>query len=150
MAIAAASFLLGLGVGVALPVSPPGDVMARAEIGPRGGTLDFDGGELRIPTGAVERPVTIEVRAAAVEGRLRVRSGGAEVLVSASDVRAYRFTPATLTFESPATLILDVPDEAANATVFVRSDDGIESLPSDFDPAAGTASVRIGDLGFGI
>lgn len=152
LAVAAAGFLVGIGVASAVPRSDPDPALVAQTVGPSGGIVRFDGGEIRVPTGALAQERTISVHRTVVDRRVRVDPGGkAEPIVfEPGRLVAYRFEPAELTFAEPVEIVFRLPVGADNGTVFARgSQGGIVLLEGSIDADRGTATTIVGDFSFG-
>jgi hypothetical protein len=58
LAVALATFLVGIALGVGTRQKADEAVLASERIGPRGGTVRFNGGEIRFPRRALSRSVS--------------------------------------------------------------------------------------------
>jgi hypothetical protein len=150
VAVAAGSFLVGIAAATATrePVDEARTVASR-NIGPSGGTLRFEGGELRFPDGAVSEPVRVVVRRATVDDRVRVEVAADDPLVfEPGALDSYSFEPAGTTFLKPVELTFRLPPGARNGTIFARRGGAIVLLAGTVDGDRGTATARVRDFGF--
>jgi hypothetical protein len=149
LAVAAAAFLVGIAIASALPTKPVGALLASERAGPAGATIRFDGGELRIPAGALEAPTRIAVRQTVVPERVQVRPPGGLVQVfDPGELVAFVFEPSDVRFQRPATLILRLRDRSGGAATFVRAGGTTLLLTGAVDADRGTVSVQISDFRF--
>ena len=147
---AAAGFLGGIGVAAATRPGPPGTVVAQATIGSDGGTLGFGGrGVVRVPDGAVSKPIGLEVRRSVVDERVRVNPPDGPLYVfERNRLVAYTFSPASAVFARPVSIVLPLERTGRNGTAFVVSDLGVVFVPGKVDAKAGTLTIRVADFGF--
>jgi hypothetical protein len=136
VAVAAASFLLGVGLATATHPAEEDVEIAHQRVGPSGGTVRFAGGEIHIPDGALSEELTIVVS--------RTRAAGPTDTSSYT----YRFGPADVTFLEPVELTFSLPHRALNAVVFVLEDGSVEPLPARLDADRGTATTAVRDFRF--
>jgi hypothetical protein len=153
LAVAAGGFLLGIATATVVPRSDdePQPLVAE-QIGPSGGTLRFDGGEVRIPAGALAGQETIEVHRSVVDRRVRVDPGGKSdpIVFEPGRLLAYRFAPDDVTFDEPVQVAFRLPAGAENGTIFARSSrGGIVLLAGKIDADRGTATTIVRDFRFG-
>lgn len=148
--IAAAGLLFGIAIAAATRPGPPGNVIASATIGPDGGTVAFGShGLVRVPDGAVNGPVRIEVRRLVVTDRLRVAPpDGPLYSFEPNQLVAYTFGPSTVTFAQPVTIVLPLNQTGRSGTAFVAADGRILFLPGKVDPKSGTVTITVNDFRF--
>ena len=154
LAVAAGGFLLGIGAASIVPRAnddaPP---LIAHQVGPSGGTVRFDGGEVRVPSGALAEQRTIEVHRFVVDRRVRVEPGGKAdpIVFEAGRLVAYRFEPQDITFAEPVQIAFRLPAGAENGTVFARGSrgGGIVLLEGTIDADRGTATTVVRDFRFG-
>jgi hypothetical protein len=154
LAVAAGGFLLGIGTASIVPRPDDDGVppLVAQQVGPSGGIVRFDGGEVRVPSGALAGQRTIEVHRFVVDRRVRVDPGGkADPIVFAPGrLVAYRFEPEDVTFAEPVQIAFRLPAGAENGTVFARgSRGGIVLLEGKIDADRGTATTVVRDFRFG-
>ncbi len=152
IAVAAAGFLVGIAVasiGSIARDQPEGTVLADADIGPDGGTIRFDGGQLRIPEGALAESVKIVVRASSYDDRVTVDAAAdAPLVFEPGTLRAYLFEPADATFRQPAELTFRLPADARNGTVFAMIGSRIVLLEGTIDIDRETANISVRNFRF--
>lgn len=150
VAVAAASLLAGIGIAAVMRPAPKGALVARATVGPDGGTLTFDGkGVLRIPRGALGTRTAIAVRRSIVPERLRVRPPeGPLYVLEPRSVVAYTFEPAGVTFMRPATLVLPLRETRRSGTVFSYVDGAVLFFDGTADAEEGTVAIEVFDFRF--
>lgn len=122
----------GGGGGASSP--PPGEAVLNSsgELGPAGGTLGTtDGLRLELPAGALDRPTTVSILSFTPE---------------AGELARYRFAPAGLTLQAPATLRVPVGSLPAGARLYWQVDGETLLLPATRDGNALVAQIRV--LGF--
>lgn len=144
LAVAAASFLVGIAIASATRPQRDETVVASDVVGPAGKTIRFVGGHIDVPRGAVTETVRIVVRRSTVNDRIRVES----TLVPPGRLIAYSFEPTDLEFREPVELVFDLPDDARNAAVFARRDSTVVLLSGTVDPDTGTATTLVRDFRF--
>ncbi len=144
-AVAAASFLLGIAIATSTRPKSDQTVVASEDVGPSGKTVRFDGGEVRIPDGAVTRNVRIVVRRSTVTDRIRVEGAG---VVQPGSLVAYSFEPTDLTFREPVEITFRLSGGARNAAVFARRDSTVVLLTGSVDADDGTATAVVSDFRF--
>ena len=152
LAVAAAGFLVGIGIASLAPRTDDDPSLASQAVGPSGGTVRFDGGEIRIPSGALAEQRTISVHRTLVDRRVRVDPGGdtGPIVFAPGRLAAYRFEPADITFAQPVQVTFRLPTGAENGTVFARSSlGGIVMLEGRIDADRGTATTVVRDFRFG-
>jgi hypothetical protein len=123
-------------------------VAATETVGPDGGFIRFDGGDLRVPDGAVSEPLRFTVRRSIVTDRVRVRAEGEPIVVQPGQLAAYSFAPGNVTFEVPVELTFRLPPGVRNGTVFARKGNEIILLTGTVDQARGTATIELKDFRF--
>jgi hypothetical protein len=150
IAVAAASFLLGIGVAALThPAKSDGELLASREVGPSGGTIRFDGGQVRVPEGAVSQPVTIAVRRSTVDERVRVGIDDRDSKAfSPGTLVEYAFEPSDVSFGEPVELTFRLPAGARNGTVFARRGASVVLLTGTVDVDRATANIRVRDFRF--
>lgn len=134
LALAAAGLVAcGGGGGGAGPSPAPGEAQlsSTAEVGAAGGTLGTQGLRLEIPAGALDRPTTISI--------LSFTPG-------TDELARYRFAPAGLTLQTPATLRVPVGTFPPDARLYWQVDGETLLLPATRDGSMLVA--RLGVLGF--
>lgn len=148
--VAAAALLAGVALAAVVRSTPTGAVVARATVGPKGGTLLFDGkGILRIPAGALREPVPIVIRRSVVRERLRVRPpDGPLHVIDPNTLVAYTFEPADATFARPVAITLPLSQERRPGAVFASGNGTVIFLDGTVDADAGTITVEVVDLQF--
>ncbi len=152
LAVAAGGFLAGIGTASVVPRSDNDTALASQPVGPSGGIVRFDGGEIRIPGGALTQQHTIAVYRSVVGRRVRVDPGGkADAIVfEPGRLVAYRFEPADITFSQSVQIAFRLPVGAENGTLFARgSRGGIVLLEGKIDADRGTATTVVRDFRFG-
>jgi len=150
-AVAAAGFLIGIAVAAGSRPSPPpiGDVAAQATIGPSGGTIRFDDGQLEIPPDALAQPMHIVIRRSTFTDRVRVLPpAGSPEVFDPGGLYAYSFGPSSVVFNRPAQIVFRLPAGARNGTAFARNGNDIVILGGSVDPDRETVTVTIHDLHF--
>ena len=149
--VAAIGLLAGIAVAAASRPGAPGTVIASATIGPDGGTVSFGAqGLVRVPDGALNQPVRIEVRRSVVKQRLRVAPpDGPLYSFEPNQLVAYTFGPSNVTFAQPVTIVLPLSSTGRNAAAFVAADNRIVFLPGKVDAKTGTLTVTVNDFRFG-
>jgi hypothetical protein len=153
LAVAAAGFLIGIAMASVVPrTANDTQPLVAQQVGPSGGTVRFDGGEVRIPSGALSEVRTIEVHRFVVDRRVRIDPGGkAETIIfEPGRLLAYRFEPSDIAFDEPVEINFRLPSRAENGTVFARgSRGGIVLLEGKIDADRGTATTVVQDFRFG-
>ena len=149
LAVAAAAFLAGIAIATTMGEGDPGGVtLAAQRVGPGGGTVRFDGGELRLPPGALASSVRIVVRRTVVPQRVQVRPPNGPVRIfQPRELAAYVFQPQELEFLRPVTLIFRLREEGG-ATAFARVGEATILLGGEVDPERRTLAVEISDFRF--
>jgi len=123
--VVAVAIVAGAAIGYTQHRPSDRGVVARALVGPDGGTMRFDQvGTLTVPRGALSSPTAITIRRASIDKRVR--------LGAANDPRAreyapgelvvYAFEPAGLRFQQPVTI--ELPRNGNGSAVFVDADAG--------------------------
>jgi hypothetical protein len=149
LAVAAAAFLVGIAMASTLPREPVGSLLASERAGPAGKTIRFDGGEIRIPPGALASPTRIIVRQTVVPERVQVRPPGGVVQVfDPGELIAYVFEPTSVEFLRPVTLILRLRDRSGGAATFARVGDATLLLSGKVDADRGTVAIDVSDFRF--
>jgi hypothetical protein len=150
LTIAAAAFLAGVGIGALVHPASPGAVVASATVGPSGGIVTFDrNAELRIPAGALAAPVHLTVRRTTIDEAVRVNPPDGPLYVfRPRTLAAYTFSPRSVTFARPATIVLPLADRKRNAAVFSYLEGSVLFLTGDVDPESGTVSIDTTDFRF--
>lgn len=149
VAVAAASFLVGLALASGTRSRSTDEAIASADIGPSGGTIRFEGGQVRVPEGAVDEVVHFVVRRGTVDDRIRVDAADAPLVFEPGKLTAYRFEPTNVTFRQPVELLFRLPVGARNGTVFARRGTTVVLLEGTVDADRGTATTRVRDFRFG-
>lgn len=149
VAVAAASFLVGIAIATVGDGSGDGDLLVSTDVGPRGRTIRFDGGQLTFPAGAVTTTTRVAVTSARVTDRLRVATDDDPLIIEPGELVAYGFEPTDVTFHEPVEVTFRLPEGARNGAVFVRRGDDIILLTGTIDPVRGTATTRVRDFRFG-
>ncbi len=147
-AVAAGAFLIGIGLATATRTKSDESTVATRTLGPAGGTIRFDGGDLRVPQGAVSEPTRFVVRRSLVHDRVRVRAAGEPIVVEPGHLVAYSFSPVDVTFAKPVQITFRLPSGARNGSAFARSGNDIVLLSGIVDQARGTATVEVRDFRF--
>ena len=99
------------------------NVVARSLVGLDGGQLTFgNGGELDVPSGALQTATAITIRKETVDHRVRLGSADQpnSKVFEAGQLTVYVFEPSTLRFNQPVTIAL--PRSSDTTAVFVDSD----------------------------
>jgi hypothetical protein len=152
LAVAAGGFLVGIATGSVVPRSDDDPALVSESVGPSGGIVRFDGGEIRVPSGALAEQHTIAVHRSVVDRRVSIEPGGkADTIVfEPGRLVAYRFEPDDVTFSQPVQIAFRLPSGAENGTVFARgSRGGIVLLEGKIDADRGTATTVVRDFRFG-
>ncbi|MEX0874949.1 MAG: hypothetical protein WD646_03570 [Actinomycetota bacterium] len=147
-AVAAGAFLLGIGVATATRSSTDEVVIASETVGPDGALVRFDGGDVRVPEGAVSVPMRFVVRRSIVRDRVRVRAEGDPIVVEPGRLVAFSFAPRDVTFKEPVEVTFRLPPGVRNGTVFARTGNEILLLTGTVDQARGTATIEMSDFRF--
>jgi hypothetical protein len=152
LAVGAACFLVGIAVASVTRPSAVDPVLQSQDVGPSGGTVRFEGGELRVPEGALSQAITVVVRRSVVDRRVRIDPGGGEetLVFEPGRLVAYGFEPAGVTFAKSVTITFRLPAGALNGTAFARRADtgSIVLLRGTVDGDRGTATTKVRDFGF--
>jgi hypothetical protein len=149
--VAAAGLLVGIGIAAASrPKAPaPGGVNAEQIVGPSGGTIRFDDGQLEIPPDALAQPTRIVIRRSSFTDRIRVLppAGGTEVF-DPGGLSAYAFEPKNAAFHRPVQIVFRLPAGDRNGTAFARSGNDIVILGGTVDPDRETVTITIDNFRF--
>ncbi len=149
--VAAAGFLVGIAVG-ATSRNPPrrvGDVVAQDRVGPSGGVIRFDAGQVEIPADAVHAPVRVVVRRSTFADRVRVAPArGTSQVYNAGALAAYSFEPADLAFLRDVRIVFRLPEGSRNGTIFARNGNAVVILGGVVDPDRQTTTVTVRDFRF--
>jgi hypothetical protein len=149
LVVAAAAFLLGIAIASTVHETPPGVVVASQNAGPSGATIRFDGGEIRVPAGAVSSPTRIVVRRTVIAERVQVRPPTGPVRTFAPrELVAYVFEPKDVTFLRPVTLIFRLHEAPGGATAFARVGDTTVLLGGTVDADRETLIIEASDFRF--
>jgi hypothetical protein len=152
LAVAAGGFLVGIATASVVPRSQDDPALVSQSVGPSGGIVRFDGGEVRVPSGALAEQRTIAVHRSVVDRRVRIDPGGKAdpIVYEPGRLVAYRFEPDDITFAQPVQIAFRLPAGAENGTVFARgSRGGIVLLKGNVDADRGTATTFVRDFRFG-
>jgi len=147
-AVAAGAFLLGIGLATATRTASDESTVAAQTVGPAGGTVRFEGGDLRVPEGAVSEPTRFVVRRSLVRDRVRVRADDEALVVEPGRLVSYSFAPVDVTFAKPVQITFRLPSGARNGSAFARTGNEIVLLAGTVDQARGTATVEVRDFKF--
>lgn len=150
-AVAAAGFLIGIAVAAASRPQAPsvGSLAIQQTIGPSGGTVRFDEGQIQIPPDALTQPVTIAVRRSSFSDRVRVvPAGGSPEVFDPGGLTAYTFGPASVRFLRQAQIVFRLTPGSRNGTVFARTGNDIVILGGSVDPDRQTVTITVRDLRF--
>ena len=147
LAVSLATFLVGIALGVGTRQKADETVIASASIGSRGGTVRFQGGEVRFPRRAVERKIRVIIRRSVVSDRIRVE-GSEQLVFQPGRLVAYRFEPSDVTFQRDVELTFRLPEGAENGTVFARRESTVVLLSGSVDVERGTATTKVRDFRF--
>lgn len=149
LAVAAGAFLIGIAAAAFVRDDPPGVVVASQRAGPAGATVRFQGGEVRIPAGALAGSTRIVVRRTVVAERVRVRPpGGVFQVYNPGELVAYVFEPAALDFLRPVTLIFRLDERDGDAAAFARVGGATLLLGGKVDIQRGTLAVEVSNFRF--
>ena len=151
-AVAAAGFLIGIGVAAASRPKPatPGDVNVQQVIGPSGGTIRFDDGQLQIPQDALAQPTRIVIRRSSFTDRIRVLPpAGSPEVFDPGGLAAYAFEPTNVVFHRRVQIVFRLPAGDRNGTAFARSGSDIVILGGTVDPDRETVTISVDDFRFG-
>jgi hypothetical protein len=149
LAVAAAAFLIGIAIATTMRDASTGVVVASQRAAPSGGTIRFDGGELRIPAGALASPTRIVIRRTVVPDRVQVRPPRGPVQIfQPRELVAYIFEPADVDFLRPVTLMFRLRDQSGGGTAFARVGEATLLLGGVVDDERRTLSVEISDFRF--
>jgi len=149
--VAAAGLLIGIAIAAGTRPGPTGRVVAVATIGADGGAVTFgDRGIIRIPDGAVTRPIRVSVRRSVIPDRLRVAPPDGPLYVfDRNRLVAYSFEPRSAAFASPVTIVLPLDRTQRNGAVFAVLGRTVVFLAGKVDPTAGTVTIKVSDFRFG-
>jgi hypothetical protein len=147
-AVAAGAFLIGIGLATATRTTSDESTVAAQTVGPAGGTVRFEGGELRVPEGAVSEPTRFVVRRSLVRDRVRVRADADPIVVEPGRLIAYSFAPVDITFTKKVRITFRLPSGARNGSAFARTGNEIVLLAGTIDQARETATVEVRDFKF--
>lgn len=149
LAVAAAAFLAGIAAASTVRDAPEGVQLVSQTVGPGGGTIRFEGGEIRVPSGAVSGQTRIVVRRTTVAERVRIRPPGRPVQVyDPGELHAYIFEPAGLEFLRPVTLRFRIGERDGDAAAFARVGEATLQLGGEVDPDGRTLSIEVSDFRF--
>jgi hypothetical protein len=149
LAVAAAAFLIGIAVASTVRTAPTGIVVASQRVGPGGANVRFEGGEIRLPPGALGAPTRIVVRRTVVTDRVRVRPPNGPLRVyNPRELVAYIFEPRDIEFLRPVTVIFRLSGEPGGAASFARVGTATLLLGGTFDAERGTLTVETSDFRF--
>jgi hypothetical protein len=149
VAVAAASFLVGIGTASVTRPDDSDPELAAADVGPSGGTIRFEGGEVRVPDDALSQAVRISVHRSVVDRRVSIDAGKEEVVYEPDRLVAYRFLPADVTFRESVEITFRLPSGARNGTAFaLRPDGSVALLAGTLDADRGTAAIEVTDFRF--
>lgn len=149
VAVAAASFLVGVGTASVTRPADGDPELAALDVGPSGGTIRFEGGEVRVPEGALADVVRIAVHRSVVERRVRIDAGKEEVVYDPDRLVAFRFLPVDVRFREPVEITFRLPRGAQNGTAFaLRPDRSVRLLEGTLDADRGTATIEVSDFLF--
>jgi len=149
-AVAAAGFLIGIAVAAGTRPAPPpvGEITAQQVVGPSGGTIRFDDGQIQIPPDALAQPVRIVVRRSSFTDRVRVLPpAGSPEVFDPGGLSAYTFGPTSIDFRRPVQIVFRLPVAAGNGTVFARSNN-IVILGGIVDADRQTVTVTVRNFRF--
>jgi hypothetical protein len=147
-AVAAGAFLVGIGLATATRTTSDETTVAAQTVGPAGGTVRFEGGDLRVPEGAVSEPTRFVVRRSLVRDRVRVRAEDDPIVVEPGRLVAYSFAPVNISFAEPVQITFRLPAGARNGSVFARTGNEIVLLAGTIDQAREAATVDVRDFKF--
>lgn len=149
LAVAAGAFLLGIGFASIVRDAPTGTVLASEEVGRGGSTLRFDGGEIRVPAGALATPARLVVRRTVVPRRVQVRPPGAPVQIfRPRELSAYIFEPVDIEFLRPVTILFRLREPSGGAATFARVGETTLLLSGKFDADRRAVSLEVSDFRF--
>jgi len=150
--MAAAGFLLGIAAAAATRPQPKtvGTINAQDTVGPTGGTIRFDDGQLEIPPGALAQPTVIVIRRSAFADRVRVMPpAGSPEVFDPGGLDAYTFMPRNIRFKRSVRIVFRLPVGAHNGTAFERNGNDIVILGGSVDPDRETVTITARDFRFG-
>lgn len=149
IAVAAACFLVGIGTASVTRPSDADPELAAQDVGPSGATVRFEGGEVRIPDGALAELIRVSIHRSVVERRVSIDAGEGEVVYQANRLVAYRFLPADAVFGEPVEITFRLPTGARNGTAFaLRPDGSVRLLEGTVDADRSTAKIEVTDFRF--
>lgn len=112
------ALIVGIVAAVVWPAEA-GELVADAPIGPSGGTIPFeDGGELRVPRGAVSSTQRITVRKTTTREPAQIGT----TTYPPGSLIVYLFGPLTIDFRRPVELLFPIPEDADGARIYVIRD----------------------------
>ncbi len=150
-AVAAAGFLVGIGVAAGFRPTPrtPGDINAQQIVGPSGGTIRFDDGQLEIPQDALAQPTHIVIRRSSFTDRVRVLPpAGSPEVFDPGGLAAYTFGPTSVDFHRPVQIVFRLPAGDRNGTAFARNGSDIVILGGSVDADRETVTIAVNDFRF--
>ena len=150
-AVAAAGFLIGIAVAAASRPKPPqiGAITMQQTIGPTGGTVRFENGQIEIPVGALAQPTRIVIRRSSFTDRVRVMpAGGSPEVFDPGGLTAYSFGPAAVSFRRTVQIVFRLAAGSRNGTAFARTGNDIVILGGAIDPDRQTVTVTVHDFRF--
>lgn len=149
LVVAAGAFLIGIAAAALSRADPEGAIVASQRVGQAGGTVRFQGGEIRIPSGALSTPQRIVVRRTVVDDRVRVRPPGRAFQVyDPGELVAYVFEPADLEFIRPVTILFRLGARDGDAATFARVRETTLLLGGEVDAARRTVTVQVPNFRF--
>ena len=149
LVVAAGAFLIGIAVASLSRAKPEGAIVASQRVGQAGATVRFQGGELRIPSGALGKPERIVVRRTVVDDRVRVRPPGRAFQVyDPGELVAYVFEPSDLEFIRPVTILFRLGARDGDAATFARVRGTTLLLGGEVDAERGTVAVQVSNFRF--
>jgi len=149
--VAAAGFLIGIALAAGSRPKPPpvGTVAVQQVVGPSGGTIRFDDGQIEIPAGALAQPTRIVIRRSTFADRVRVLPpAGTPEVFDPGGLYAYTFGPNTVVFNRVVHIVFRLPAGARNGTAFARNANDIVILGGSVDPDRETVTIAVHDLHF--
>lgn len=146
--VALAAFLVGITAGILTRPAADEVVVASKAVGPEGGVVRFDDGEISIPEGALADGEQIVVRRSAFTERIKVSSGSTDLAIPPGGVVAHRFEPAGLAFEKPVRITLRLEERTTNAAAFARRGNDIVLLSGTLDVDRRALVVEVDDFTF--
>jgi hypothetical protein len=149
VAAAAAAFLVGIAVASTTRTPPRGILLVTETVGPSGATLRFEGGEIRIPAGALTAPAPITVRRSLLRERVQVRLPGHPASTfGPNQLEAYAFEPAGVSFRKEVEIVFRLSGQTGNGAVFARVGSRTVLLGGDVDSDRGTVTIQVRDFAF--